>query len=243
MESLEVTAKTVDEAIEQALKQLGVSRDEVEVAVLSEGKKGILGLGYEPARVRVTPRRPLTPANVAETARETLDALLKSMSVNVTLTQGAGQQSTSSEQVDLSFEISGEDAGLLIGRRGDTLSALQFLVNFMLSRKLKTRVMVNIDVEGYRERRTEVLKGLAVRMADRVKASGRPITLEPMPARERRIVHMTLAEHPDVTTQSVGDGESRKVVIVPRRGGDAGQRVPAPPPPRARPPMSRPRVP
>jgi len=163
------------------------------------------------------------------------------MSVNVALTQGAGQQSTSPEQVELSFEISGEDAGLLIGRRGDTLSSLQFLLNFMLSRKLKTRVMVNIDVEGYRERRTEVLKGLAVRMADRVKTSGRPITLEPMPARERRIVHMTLAEHPDVTTQSVGDGEGRKVVIVPRRGGDGGQRVPAPP--RARPPMSRPRVP
>ncbi len=172
------------------------------------------------------------------------------MSVNVTLTQGPGQQQLSSEQIEVAFDISGEDAGLLIGRRGDTLSSLQFLVNFMLSRKLKTRVMVNIDVEGYRERRTEVLKGLAVRMAERVKASGRPITLEPMPARERRIVHMTLAENTDVTTQSVGEGEGRKVVIVPRRGGDTGRSVPAararPPisrPPVSRPPMSRPRSP
>ncbi|MEK7682053.1 MAG: RNA-binding cell elongation regulator Jag/EloR [Chloroflexota bacterium] len=240
MDSLEVTARTVDEAINQALKQLGVSKDEVEIVVLSEGKKGILGLGAEPARVRVTPRAAQPPANVAEAARETLDALLKGMSVNVALTPRPSAEPVSPELTAVSFDISGEDAGLLIGRRGETLSSLQFLVNFMLSRKLRTRVIVNLDVEGYRERRMDVLKGLAGRMAERVKASGRPITLEPMPARERRIVHMTLAEHPDVTTQSVGDGEGRKVVIVPRRGAESVQR---PPVIQARPPMARPRSP
>lgn len=162
------------------------------------------------------------------------------MSANVTLTPRPSAESVSPELTAVSFDISGEDAGLLIGRRGETLSSLQFLVNFMLSRKLRTKVIVNLDVEGYRERRMEVLKGLAGRMAERVKASGRPITLEPMPARERRIVHMTLAEHPDVTTQSVGDGEGRKVVIVPRRGAESVQR---PPVVQARPPMARPRSP
>lgn len=152
------------------------------------------------------------------------------MAVHVTLQPRPVAEPAPEGQLTAAFDIAGEDSGLLIGRRGDTLSSLQFLVNFMLSRKLKNRVMVNIDVEGYRERRTQALRNLAMRMADKVKASGRPITLEPMPARERRTVHVALAEHPHVMTQSVGDGESRKVVIMPRRPGG----------PVVRPPVARP---
>ncbi len=115
------------------------------------------------------------------------------------------------------LDVSGEDLGILIGRRGDTLSSLQFLVNLVVSRKLKARTAFGIDVEGYRRRREESLKGLALRMADRVKSTGQSITLEPMPPNERRIVHLALAKDPTVITVSIGEGESRKVAITPRR--------------------------
>ena len=157
------------------------------------------------------------PAEVSSLAQEALETLLKAMAVQVTLQSRPVPEPAPEGQFTAAFEIVGEDSGLLIGRRGDTLASLQFLVNFMLSRKLKSKVVVNIDVEGYRERRVQAIKSLTLRMADKVNASGRPITLEPMPARERRIVHITLADNPHVTTQSVGDGEGRKVVIMPRK--------------------------
>ncbi len=137
------------------------------------------------------------------------------MPERATVKSGIGQETTPSG--NLVFNLEGEDAGLLIGRRGETLASLQFLVNFILSRKLKGRVSVVIDVEGYKQRRDEALKALASRMAEKVVATGRPVTLEPMPARERRIVHMALSDHPKVSTESVGQGEARKVTLVLRR--------------------------
>jgi spoIIIJ-associated protein len=118
------------------------------------------------------------------------------------------------------LDIEGEDLGLLIGRRGATLSALQYLVNVMVTRKLTSRVLVTVDVEHYHRRREESLRNLALRMADRVRQSRRPITLEPMPAAERRIIHLALVEDQSVQTLSVGMGDERKVVIRPRGGGD-----------------------
>jgi spoIIIJ-associated protein len=115
------------------------------------------------------------------------------------------------------LDIHGEDLGLLIGRRGDTLASLQYMVNLIVSRKIKAQQLVGIDVEGYRRRREESLRGLALRMADRVRRTGRSVTLEPMPANERRIVHLTLADDPDVLTVSMGEGDSRKVAVTPRR--------------------------
>ncbi|HMO94517.1 MAG TPA: R3H domain-containing nucleic acid-binding protein, partial [Tepidiformaceae bacterium] len=115
------------------------------------------------------------------------------------------------------IDIKGEDLGLLIGRRGDTLVALQYLVNLILNRKYPGRGGVTIDVEHYRHRNEERIVSLAKRMGDRVRESGNPITLEPMSAAERRLVHITFAEDPDVETNSIGDGENRKVVISPRR--------------------------
>ena len=117
------------------------------------------------------------------------------------------------------LDIEGEDLGLLIGRRGATLSALQYLVNVMVTRKLSSRVLVTVDVEHYHRRREESLRNLALRMADRVRQSRRPITLEPMPAAERRIIHLTLVDNQYVQTLSVGQGDERKVVIRPRSGG------------------------
>jgi spoIIIJ-associated protein len=114
------------------------------------------------------------------------------------------------------LDIDGEDLGLLIGRRGSTLAAVQYMVNLMVSRKTEGRVLVSVDAEHYRRRREESLLGLAHGMADRVRQSGRPVTLEPMPAAERRIIHLALTDDPDVATDSVGSGDSRRVVIEPR---------------------------
>ena len=113
------------------------------------------------------------------------------------------------------FELEGDDSGLLIGRRGETLRSLQFLVRFIVSRRLEDRANLSIDVEGYQERRYSVLTNLAQRVAQRVVASGRPIALEPMPANERRAVHLALADRSDVSTESTGLGEERQVVVHP----------------------------
>jgi spoIIIJ-associated protein len=113
------------------------------------------------------------------------------------------------------FDIAGEDAALLIGRRGETLRVLQFIVNLLVSQRADGRVV--LDVEGYRERRYDALRILASRVAERVAATGNSVTLEPMPANERRIIHITMAEHPEVTTESTGMGESRKITVSPQR--------------------------
>ena len=112
------------------------------------------------------------------------------------------------------FEIEGDDAGLLIGRKGETLKTLQFLVRYIVGQRLDDRVNLMIDVEGYQERRHQSLANMAQRVARRVTDTGKPITLEPMPPNERRIVHLTLSDHPKVTTESTGMGSSRQVVIL-----------------------------
>ena len=235
MEGVEESGKTVDEAIAKALEKLGLDETEVEIEILSMGRSGILGIGGDRARVLVRPKGGAaapTPGAAAaptpgaappagedtETALGILEHLLELMSVDASVRVRAPE--TPGDGLGLAravLDVSGEDLGILIGRRGDTLSSLQFLVNLMVSRKMKTRMAFGIDVEGYRRRREESLNGLAQRMADRVKSTGQPITLEPMPPNERRIVHLVLANDPDVITVSIGEGESRKVAITLRR--------------------------
>jgi len=235
VEGVEESGKTVDEAIAKALEKLGLDETEVEIEILSMGRSGILGIGGDRARVLVRPKGGAaapTPGAAAaptpgaappagedtETALGILEHLLELMSVDASVRVRAPE--TPGDGLGLAravLDVSGEDLGILIGRRGDTLSSLQFLVNLMVSRKMKTRMAFGIDVEGYRRRREESLNGLAQRMADRVKSTGQPITLEPMPPNERRIVHLALANDPDVITVSIGEGESRKVAITPRR--------------------------
>ena len=208
MREIVITAKTVEEAIELGLRELDVDRAEAEIDVISRGKAGILGIGSEPARVRVT--RIDTPSDVVKTTSEVIDNIISLLGVDVVSTL------TQVEREDLGgpvFEIEGDDAGLLIGRRGDTLKALQFLVKYLVSQKLNANVNMLVDVEGYQDRRYQSLMSMARRVAQRVTDSGRPITLEPMPPNERRIVHMALADHPRVTTESTGSGSSRQVVV------------------------------
>ena len=222
-ESVEVSGKSVDEAIDIALEELGLKRDQVSIEVLTVGKAGLFGLGGEQARVRVTaleegtarrfedteeeamPERAASSAesNVeikdldseeVESAAEFLRHLIDLMGVDAdvivrepeTAADGLGRASAV-------LDIDGEDLGLLIGRRGSTLAAVQYMVNVMVTRKLGQPRPVTVDAEHYHRRREETLQGLARRMAERARTSRRPVTLEPMPANERRIIHLALS--------------------------------------------------
>lgn len=173
-----------------------------------------MGLGAEPARVRLTLRIQPQPGAVAPEAAGAhgiLQKLLDLMEVNAT-----AETAESAEEEEIALSIEGEDAGLLIGRQGTTLQDIQTIVNVIAGRQLGSHVPIRIDVEGYRQRRTERIQQIALRAAQRVQERRRPVVLEPMPAAERRIVHMTLANHPDVVTESVGEGRDRQVTIYPR---------------------------
>lgn len=228
MEPLEISAKTVEEAIQIALTQLNASRDEVKVDVVSEGKPGLLGLGAEEAKIIVERLTPMpepedndteSEEDVAGIAENILERLLELMEIEATIQRQTFQTTNGEEQVTspLAFNVMGDDLGILIGRRGQTLATLQYMLRLIVSHQTKVWTPIVIDVEGYKQRRSEALQALAVRMAEQVRTRGTPFTLEPMPAYERRVIHLALADHPSVTTQSIGEGDLRKVVILPER--------------------------
>ena len=220
-----MSAPTVEEAIELGLKELDADRDEAEVEILSRGKTGFLGIGSVSARVRVkrvsvgrndagvptaTENGDTTAAGVATAA---VGRILEAAGVNVSRTLRSANDPDSGGPI---IDLSGEDSGLLIGRRGQTLQALQFLVNLIVRRQFEG-VRVVLDVENYRQRRENQLKDMATKVAERVAQTNRSITLEPMPPADRRIIHTTLTDHPGVSTESTGEGEGRKVTILPKR--------------------------
>jgi spoIIIJ-associated protein len=221
MEYREISARTVEEAIQLASEQLGVSPGDLKVTVLKEGKSGILGLGHEDALIRVeTPSpAPGPEKNISEVARDTLEKLLGLLDVTTTIQSQEGRtgQGEVEDTAPVSFDIRGDDLGILIGRRGTTLASLQYILRLIVGHQTRTWIPIVIDVEGYKQRRYGALQSLALRMAEQVKAKGSPFALEPMPPYERRIIHLTLADHPDVTTESIGEGDFRKVVILLRR--------------------------
>ena len=218
MNTIQMTGKTVEDAIEIALRELDVDRGEVEIDVISRGKAGVFGLGSEPAKVKVSKvvlsssKEDDSSSNVIRVARETIDELISLMDVDVMCNL---RQAESEEVGGPLFEIEGDDSGLLIGRKGETLRSLQFMVRFLVSRKTGERANLSVDVEGYDDRRRQSLSSLANRVAQRVVKTGRSIELEPMNPRERRLVHITLSENGDVYTESSGTGEGRRVVILP----------------------------
>lgn len=225
MKEVEKSAKSVEEAIQLALEELGAGRNEVEVDVLSEGKHGILGVGSEEARVRVrlleaaeAGPEPAAESDAISTTQDVLEAILSRMGITASAEHRAEAFIQESERTPapIVFDIEGEELGILIGRRGQTLACLQYMVRLIVAHKLEAPVLIVIDVNGYKQRRYQSLRALAERMAEGVAASGEPFTLEPMPAYERRIIHVALADHPDVTTQSTGIADARKVVILPR---------------------------
>lgn len=209
MEEFEVSGKTVEDATSKAEEQLGIGRDEFETVVIKEGKQGIFGMGQEDSVIRVRPKG-WAGQDIAEVAKEVLENLLQLMEVS-------GDVQVSANEMPVSLNIEGEDLGILIGRRGQGLVALQYVVRLMVAARLKAWVPLLVDVCGYKQRRRESLGRLALRLADQVRVRRRAITLEPMPADERRIIHLALADHPDVVTHSIGEGDDRKVVILLKR--------------------------
>ena len=247
------SGKTVEDAIANGLAMLGVRRDQVDIEIITEGSRGVLGFGAENAQVKLLvklppkpepepvpePPRPApkpVPAPEVETVpreepeldagdetpgqvgREVLVELLRLMGIRASVETVLGYELADEGQPPPTvLNITGEDLGILIGRRGETLRALQYLVRLMVSHRLKHWTNLVVDVESYLVRRRRSLEGLAQRVADQVVRTGRTQALEPMPAYERRIVHITLRNHPQVATQSVGEGERRKVTIIPKR--------------------------
>ncbi len=248
--SLEVRGRTVEEAINKGLDELGLKREQVDVELLTEGSRGLFGLGASGALVRLTPREepeaapqvapaqamplPEPPANeMAELApgspqpvpvhdarkdpapigKEALEKLLRGMGIRSEVVIRPG---TGGDGPEFILDIVGADLGILIGRRGETLRDLEYITRLIVAQQVHRTVRFAVDVEGYRARRERVLKELAKRMADRVRQNRQPITLEAMPPHERRIVHMTLREHPTVRTQSIGEGDHRRVMILPK---------------------------
>ena len=234
MKSIEISARTVAEAVELALAQLGKDRDEVAIAVLDSGESGDEALvrvtvvddedededSDAPAPARVAAAAEGDTNEVGAIAQRILEDLLERMDIHAyvtaVVTRVPGQKGDVEETITLHVEGADEEAmGLMIGRRGETLRSLQFLLNLLVSRRVQKWPQVVVDVGNYRQRRQESLEGLARRMAERVRQSGRPIMLEPMAAYERRIVHLALREDKTIYTESSGEGENRKIVIYP----------------------------
>lgn len=231
MTSVEKTGKTVAEAIEAAIGELGVSREQIEYEVLDEPSKGLFGfLGGKPARVRVELKDGHAPATTVPAkarsgqstatdrsqadpvaaARAFLQSVFAAMKLEVKI-----EKMTAVDQVTLNLR--GEDLGVLIGKHGQTLDALQYLTNLAAHKDSDERVRIIIDVEDYRKRREETLARLAYRLADRVKLRGEKVVLEPMSPHERKIIHTTLQDDLKVTTFSEGEEPFRKVVIAPKK--------------------------
>ena len=250
-QSVEYSARTVDEALRGAAEALGVPIAEVEYEVVKDSSHALLGLlRTGQAIIRVWPPttgedKVVPTAKVVQTAEpekkaepealpailernppelereacEVLSALLDKMGLlaAVEVVDHGGEVDQDSEEVSpLRLNVVGDDLGILVGRRGETLRDLQFISRLILSRKLGVWPNLVVDVEGYKDRRAHVLGSLASRMADRVRQTGLPMALEPMPAYERRIIHLTLRDDPDVYTQSTGEGDARKVQILPK---------------------------
>jgi len=193
--------------VQEALRELGVEREQVEVEVLEEPNRGFLGwLGARMAEVKVTVK-----VTKSQFAREFLKQVTNALGIEMRVSE-VGR---SDRYVFL--ELEGEEAGLLIGRRGETLNALQYLVNVAASRVSQEPYRIVLDVDGYRKRRHEALERLARRVAERVRRTGRKMVLEPMPARERRVVHLALQNQSGVTTHSEGQEPYRRVVVSPSK--------------------------
>ena len=287
------TGKSVDEAIAEGLRALGLAADAAEIEIINRGSRGIFGLGSEPAQVRITPRasgkatgKPAPPAPATEpvettvsaveaSAEETVEETVASRPVSPEPRRAPVQSSADDDETDdetdgessdkssdettpedeaqlgamatemlgemirlmgfeadiiaewrdpdadnehryLLLDLQGSELGALIGRRGDTLNNIQYLIRLMVNQRVHHWKNIVVDVEGYRQRRIDHLSQLALRSASQVAQSGRPLSLEPMPANERRIIHLTLRDNPDVYTESIGDGSKRKVQILPK---------------------------
>jgi spoIIIJ-associated protein len=259
--SIEVSGSDVQAAIKAGLAQLGLSRDQVDVEIIQEPGRRLLGFGSRDAIVRLTeiqaapqeeprpqpvaePAPPeakpapapartepeaalpeaaseeapeeLTEDEILDIARDVLADLLVRMEVEADIQARIVKPRNSEDGNTLVLDLRGNDLGFLIGRRGETLAALQHIIRLIVNKEIRQRVNLLVDVGGYKARRENALRKLALRVADQATRRQRRIALEPMNAYERRIIHMTLRNHPTVTTESVGERDRRKVTIIPK---------------------------
>jgi spoIIIJ-associated protein len=214
--SVETTAPSVAEAVERGLAQLGLKRDQVDIVVLEEGRLGHTPGSSIPSRVRLTALDPSAAEDPdLEAARTVVQELLARMRVNASTTAQWTVPEDEHETRHALIEVHGQDLGIMVSRRGEALAAMQYLARMMVARRLGRPLPVIVDVEGFRRRREEQLRRMARRAAEQAAERGRTVTLEPMPANERRIIHIELRGHAQVTTESVGLGRQRKVTVVP----------------------------
>lgn len=239
--SLEIIAETIDDALEQASVELGLPKEAFEAEIIDEGAKGLFGIGGRQARYRLIVREEFgsTSSEVVDIdmaasaeegtedvllgdedalriAQETVNELLQRMGIEARVDGRWGQADAPDRIQPLFIDIHGKDLSVLIGRRGETLAALQYITRLIVGKELKRPIAVLIDIEGYRSRREGQLRRLARRVANQAVDTSRTMTLEPMPAFERRIIHIELRDNPDVDTLSVGEGNRRKVTIIPK---------------------------
>ncbi len=284
-QSHEFSAKSVDAAIDEGLRQLGVDRDRVDVEVLHEGSRGLLGIGSTNARVRITLRPAPKPAEkpaptpqvtapvaaattapapaqtapkeaspapahaasaqnatsvsrsradkndeandeeifddnsdldqdaVVALASEMLQEMVTLMGLDARV-EGSIRHDPDEDETVIYLNLLGDDLGGIIGRHGETLSSMQYLIRLMVNQKLHRWTNIVVDVEGYKDRRADKLAQMALRMAAQVVETGRSVALEPMPANERRLIHMALRNHPQVYTESIGEDTRRKIQIL-----------------------------
>ncbi len=226
--TLEMIAPTVDEAIDKALEELGLTDDDVEVEILDEGSRGMLGIGSRQARVRLTVKgaaagRPARPEasplqtdheNTMSIARHTVAELIDRMGVRAEVTSRLSEPDEEG-QTSIVVDIEGNDLSVLIGKRAETLDALQYITRLIVGKEVGSGINLIVDVSGYRERREQSLRELAHRMADQALKTGHSQTLEPMSPAERRIIHLALQEMDGIRTESAGEEPKRKVVVIP----------------------------
>lgn len=207
---IETTGATIDAAVEAALKELGCAREDVEIEVINKGSKGFLGLGASEAKVKVTVVNEVSFEEDFSADEVSVDKylsdVLEKMGINANL-------DVKEEDGSVNIDISGELMGIVIGRRGDTLDALQYLCSLVYNKNREDYVRVNLDTENYRAKREETLVNLAKKIAGTVSRTGRSITLEPMNPNERRIIHSTLQSYDYINTYSIGEDPNRKIVV------------------------------
>lgn len=245
MDLIEVSGRTLEEAVQAAALELGVSTDAIDYEIVEEGAKGFLGLGQVPTTVKARIKEGYTgpveppsekpepavpiediseegPVSAEEPAPAGGDAYVdKAVRLVADIVKAMGIDAVvklkSAEPEEILIEIDGPDGAILIGQRGQTIDALQYLVGLILNKDFDTRRRVILDAEGYRAKHQELLEEKAREYADAVKAAGKEAVLDPQPARDRRIIHLSLADDPDVYTYSEGLGDDRHVVISPKK--------------------------
>ena len=209
-EYIDISAKTVSEAITEACRKFGVTSDRLDYQVIEEGSSGFLGIGSKPAIIKAAVK--IEEVSIEDVAKNFLNKVFTAMNMEV-----AVEVKYNEEEKNMDIDLSGNEMGVLIGKRGQTLDSIQYLVSLVVNKEVEEYVRVKVDTEDYRQRRKETLENLAKNIAYKVKKTRRPVSLEPMNPYERRIIHSALQNDKYISTHSEGDEPFRRVVVTYKR--------------------------